>query len=167
MPTRRKKRGTRIKLNKNRIDIYLHDADDSLCESNDNPIIPKQSIINNNDLGYIIESKPSEISESDFEKLILDTEIKSKNEFDIEQEQLINEHIIRINNEELNRIDKVDSIEQSRIETLNCLLKESKDDQTRSYILEEIKLIETKQSQSEEEYEYDTQSESDSENYDL
>ena len=93
MPTRRKKRGTRIKLNKNRIDIYLHDADDSLCESNDNPIIPKQSIINNNDLGYIIESKPSEISESDFEKLILDTEIKSKNEFDIEQEQLINEHI--------------------------------------------------------------------------
>ena len=166
MPTRRKKRGTRIKLNKNRIDIYLHDADDSLCESNDNPIIPKQSIINNNDLGYIIESKPSEISESDFEKLILDTEIKSKNEFDIEQEQLINEHIIRINNEELNRIDKVDSIEQSRIETLNYLLKESKDDQTRSYILEEIKLIETKQSQSEEEYEYDSQSESDVESFD-
>ena len=119
MPTRRKKRGTRIKLNKNRIDIYLHDADDSLCESNDNPIIPKQSIINNNDLGYIIESKPSEISESDFEKLILDTEIKSKNEFDIEQEQLINEHIIRINNEELNRIDKVDSIEPTSKESIN------------------------------------------------
>ena len=167
MPTRRKKRGTRIKLNKNRIDIYLHDADDSLCESNDNPIIPRQSRINNVDLGYIIESKPDEISESDFEKLILDTEIKSKNEFEIEQEQSINEHIIRINDEELNRINKVDSIEQPRIEVLNSLLKESKDDQTRRFILEEINLIETRQSQSEEEYEYDTQSESDSENYDL
>ena len=147
MPTRRKKRGTRINIKKNIENIYLENIN---FESSINNIVPRQSKTNNDDLGYIIESRPAEISENELEKIILEIQIKSKNEFEIEQDQ----QIIKMNNEELNCIDK-----QPRINILKDLLKECEDNlETKEYILEEIKSIERRQNLSEEEYIYESNS---------
>lgn len=151
MPRRRKKRGSKIKLEKN--------------SSTYNDNLDNKEYFNTTVFTNIIKKKDKYDIKQEFieEKAIEDTISKSFEEFEIEQNGLLEESIIKINHLEINEKKSSENDYESRLDVLQLLLKESNDCETKKLIKDEINSL--KSQKSDESYIYET--DSSSENLDV